>query len=968
MGAEFALDMALRQLNPLAGDLVRTVLFGIAAATAFAFWFWGAQSSARDRHADRAGRQRLEAENTRLAVAIAQAAEAVMMTDRDGTVQYVNPAFTTITGYAADEVIGRNPRVLKSGRHDAAFYRELWQTILRGCNWHGEVINRRKDGTLYREEMTIAPVRGASGAAEGFIAIKQDVTERRRRDQLLKESEEQYRLLVSNIPDVIWAADDQGHTVFITPNIEAMYGYTPREICETGVWYTRIHPEDAPKVQAHYVETLGTGKLFNTEYRIQRKDGAWIWMHARAVSSYEKDGKRYTVGLASDITARKHTEEALRASESRYRRLFQANLAGVLRTAMDGRIVDCNPAMAHMVGYASFEEIAALGLRAEDFYFRADDRKVFLHAVQASGGNLQNYELRLQHRDGSDRWFLASLAIVDDAAEGMPVLEGTLVDISDRKRTEQEWKRAKETAESASLAKSEFLAKMSHEIRTPMNGVIGMTDLVLDTKLTEDQRENLMIVKSSAQSLLGVINDILDFSKIEARKLDLETIPFDLRATVDTTMKVLAVRAAEKDLELVYRIDSGVPGTLLGDPGRLRQVLVNIVGNAIKFTERGEVFVQVEVQSAAAGRAGLRFQVRDTGIGIPADKHRQIFEAFAQADGSTTRRFGGTGLGLTICAQLVGLMGGTLQVDSEPGQGSTFSFTAYFDSSGEEADSLAVAAAPLEGLRVLIVDGNASVRQTLEHSLSRQGLRADTAESPAEALGALDRAAQGDDPYAVLILGAAMPPEGGCPLHGKIGIPVVLMSPASRHVDRERCRELDIACCLIKPVGEGELLEAIAHALGRRPVVSEPAAPEAEERPHPARESVRVLVVDDNAVNRRLALRLVEKHGHVAVPVSSGRQAMEAFERERFALILMDVQMPGMDGFETTQAIRDAERRTGGHIPIIAMTAHAMEGDRRRCLDAGMDDYVSKPVMAEALFAAIDHALKSEGSEVPAGS
>jgi two-component system, sensor histidine kinase and response regulator len=967
--AQRAIDAAFQHLSPFEGDILTAVLFGLASAAAFVIWFRIRGELLEQNQVENAGRRRAEWENTNLAAAIAQTAEGVVITDSEGRMQYVNPAFTRMTGYGAEEAVGLNPRILKSGEQDPAFYSNLWKTILAGHNWHGELINRRKNGTCYIEEMTIAPVLDAAGVISAYIAIKQDVTERNRRNEAIRQSEENYRLLVTNIPDILWTLDEDAHFVFVTPNIEMIYGYTPQEMYTSGVVFEKIHPEDAPKVQEQFA-MLAAGKQLSVDFRVQRKDGAWIWLHNRSTSSYEKDGKRYTVGIASDITARKQAEASLQSSEERYRRLFDRNLAGILRAAWDGRIVDCNQALAQTLGYASREEFLALDLQASDLYFNPEDRRIFLGDLKSKTA-VSNYELKLRHRDGRPLWLLANVNLIEGETgnDGAPLLEGTLVDISERKRAEEEWKKAKEAAEASSQAKSDFLANMSHEIRTPMNGVIGMTDLALDTELTEEQREYLAIVKSSAQSLLNVINDILDFSKIEARKLDLENIPFNLRESMSVTMKALEARAVEKHVELIYQVAPGVPRAVVGDPGRLRQVLVNLVGNAIKFTGQGEIVVQVDNVSGPDGRVALHFSVRDTGIGIPPEKQKAIFEAFSQADSSIGRRFGGTGLGLTICSQLIAMMGGTLNVESEPGAGSNFHFTVYLTPSREPQEEPARAAvAAIQDLPVLAVDDNATNRRILGQFLSRSGLRPQLAECGSEALALLQQAARGGQPYPLLIADA----RHGFALVERIkqdpqleGTATILLTSGGSRGDAKRCRELGVSAYLTKPAGEAELLEAILRVLGQ----NSDAARKAELITHhvlrETQKGLRVLVADDNAVNLRLAAHLIEKQGHSVVSVVSGRAAMEALEQQPFDLVLMDVQMPDIDGFEATRAIRERERRTGNHVPIVAMTAHAMEGDRQRCLSAGMDGYVSKPISVQAMFAAIENALSMSKTAVP---
>jgi signal transduction histidine kinase/CheY-like chemotaxis protein len=590
-------------------------------------------------------------------------------------------------------------------------------------------------------------------------------------------------------------------------------------------------------------------------------------------------------------------------------------------------------------------------------YGHPDERKAFLARLQESQ-SLINYEYCLRRKDGSPVWLLASTTLVEDKDGTANATEGTLIDITERKRAEEELKEAKDVAEAASRAKSEFLANMSHEIRTPMNGIIGMTELTLDTSLSDEQREYLSMVKLSADSLLAVINDILDFSKIEAGKMELDSSVFSVREILEETIRSFGVTAAEKHLELVCDIHSDVPPAVAGDPTRLRQVIVNLLGNAIKFTDRGEIVLQAEVQQFQDPSVEMHFTVRDTGIGIQPDKQALIFEAFAQADGSSRRKYGGTGLGLTISTRLVSMMGGRIWLESEPGQGSTFHFTAKFEmSQGAPERSDHDGQGGLTGIPVLIVDDNPTNRRILEMTLRQWGMKPTMVSSGWAALVELRRAQEEGDPTPLVLLDAQMPQLDGFATAAKIKqdpeLPtatIMMLTSGGQRGDADRCRQLGISAYLSKPVRQWELREAVLRVLGLRPQRGENSRLVTRHSLQETPKRLRILLAEDNAVNRELTLRILSKRGHSVAVVANGKLAVEELEKQPFDVILMDVQMPEMDGFEATAAIRRSEAVTGTRIPIIAMTAHAMKGDRERCLAAGMDGYISKPVQPEELL------------------
>jgi two-component system sensor histidine kinase/response regulator len=695
--------------------------------------------------------------------------------------------------------------------------------------------------------------------------------------------------------------------------------------------------------------------------------------------------KRLNRSLAQEVADRQRAEDVLQDSEALYSSLVENLPVQVLRKNLEGKFTFANKSFCDLLG-KRVEEI--LGKTDFDFYpaelaekYRHDD-----HRVAESGEIFEDTEQ--YKKSGETRYVHVMKSPVRDAAGNIVETQVVFWDVTAQKTAEEHREQAKAAAEAANRAKSTFLASMSHEIRTPLNAILGMTELVLETPLSGEQREYLTVIGESGEALFSLVSDILDFSRIEAGKLDLDRSLFDLHDSLGDTLKSLAPRAHRKGLELACSIRPGVPELVIGDANRLRQVIVNLVGNAIKFTDQGEVLVEVEVEGSGTRDGGLgirdsgpssvtlHFSVADTGIGIPKDKQEAIFGAFVQGETAMKRRVGGTGLGLAISSRLVELSGGRIWVESQLGRGSTFHFTTRVGlPRAENAGPPAARPSGVLGIRALVVDDNATSRGILGQDLRNWEMEPTLAASAAEALERLRQGQHAGTPYQLVLADAAMPQTDGFALLRQIReemdpAPATIMMLASgdRAGDVSRCEQLGVSAYVLKPIKESELFDAVVLALGIGVLVEEGAEASAAARPKPLR-CLRILLAEDSLVNQKLVKALLERQGHTVIVANDGQEAVGAFRTQPVDLILMDIQMPQMDGLEATIAIRQAEKRKGTHVPIVAMTAHAMQGDRERCLEAGMDEYLAKPIRSQRLFETISAMVdSSDGAPTAAGS
>jgi PAS domain S-box-containing protein len=896
--------------------------------------------------------ERPQDSEARYGLAFALAPIGMAMLTPYGRIQEVNQAFVDMLGYTREQLASHDSSPI-THPEDVAVTRDFFASLREGPHSTISIEKRyiRKDGQIVWARASATMRRDEQGNPAQVVAIVEDITAR-------KLAEERYRFLAESIPQIVWSATPDGIIDYMNARGAAYFGLPPESLLNP-VLVELVHPEDRDWAIRMWKRSLATGKLFEAEVRIERhSDKTWRWHLMRGLPQVGENGEiQQWFGTCTDIEDQKQADANMRRQWHTFDTALSNTPDFIHTFDLAGRFTYANrPTLA--LWRKSLEEVC--GKNFFDLGHFPDLAERFqreIRQVIATKQPVRNQAVWAR-LDGETRCYDYVFVPVLDANGRVEAVTCSTRDITEQNR-------AREAAEAANRAKSDFLANMSHEIRTPMNGIIGMTELALDTDLTEEQREFMGMVKSSAESLLSLINDILDFSKIEAGKLDFEAIDFMLRDTLEDTIKALGFRAQQKGLALACHILPDVPDGLNGDPARLRQIVVNLVGNAIKFTNKGEIEVRVAVQAEARDEVVLHFSVKDTGVGIPLERQQVIFEAFAQADSSMTRQFGGTGLGLSISTRLAGLMGGRIWVESEVGRGSTFHFTARLRMQNTSSRKYRpIDIEMLRDLRVLIVDDNATSRRILQEMSLSWRMKPTLTTGGVEAVTALEQAQARGAPFGLVLIDAQMPGMDGFSLVERLkrdtetaGLPIIMLTSAGLRGDAARCRKLGVDAYLNKPVKRSDLLAAIRGAFGAH----------AANDPNPSvttvyslredRKRLSILLVEDNPVNETLARRLLEKRGHDVTVARNGRAALKALERLTPDLVLMDVQMPEMDGFEATAAIRQGEEKSRKHVPIIAMTAHAMAGDKERCLNAGMDGYVSKPIRADDLFSVVEQVV-----------
>ncbi|WP_404307638.1 PAS domain-containing protein [Neorhodopirellula lusitana] len=900
----------------------------------------------------------------------------VLQKDISGRIQHASPQFCETFGTPLTDLIGKTDFELYPAELAKRYADHDRNVMKSGHAEHFIEEHEGSNGTRHFVEVVKSPIFGTDQEVVGIQVVYWDATQHQESENELQTTRFLMDTLMDHIPDAVYFKDKQSRFIRNSRSHAERFNLTDAtELIgrSDADFHAAEHAREAMADERRVMQT-GTPIISKIEQLlVPNRDTAWssttklpLRNHAGEVIG--------TFGVSRDITTQIRAEQEL-ARERDLLKTITDNIPDLIYVKdCYGRFVTCNKSVLKLLGLASIEDIQ--GKTDYDFLpaeyacnYVTDDQNVI-----RSGKALFDQEEYSQNTDGEKFWLLTTKVPLRDSDDNVIGIVGIGRNITARKKAAEELLAAKELADSANRAKSEFLANMSHEIRTPMNAIVGMTELLLDTRLDISQRAYLKMVQESGDSLMTIINDVLDFSKIEAGMLDIDTIPFEIREHLGDTMKTLAVRAHAKGLELAFRVAPEIPSWMMGDPGRLRQILVNLVGNAIKFTESGEVVVEVEQDLQHEVTHQLRICVRDTGIGIPAEKCESIFHEFEQADASTTRRYGGTGLGLTISSRLVEMMGGRIWAESELGKGSHF----YFTTTLEEAPahlhtSRSRGVVIVGGTKVLVVDDNETNRLILQEMFANWGMTTVLADGSPTAIQAITKAESQDAPFGLVVTDVNMPDEDGFGFvkrlrdHSLIeNAPVIMLTSGGRLGDKDRREDLGIADRLMKPVKQSELFDSIVRVLG---VNGNEDHHDDEVQDEIGLGPLKVLLTEDNVVNQKLAVGLLSKYGHTVLIANNGQEAVDAMLNDTFDVVLMDIQMPVLDGLAATRVIRENEKESGKHTPIIAMTAHAMKGDREDCIDAGMDEYVTKPIRSATLMEALAKTVPDKkahtGEEAP---
>ncbi len=898
----------------------------------------------------------------------------VLRKDKKGRFQYANETFCESMGMQSQDLIGKTDFDLFPAELARSYFENDRAVMESGQPEHVIEEHQTADGTQSFVEVLKLPAFSPKGNVVGVQVIFWDVSYQKQNESELEQSQFLMDTLLDNVPDAVYFKDRKSRFIRISRSHARLFQLDdPQDAVgkSDADFFGEEHAEAALADERRIIET-GESIIAKVE-RENWPDREDTWCSTTKVPLRKATGEIIgTFGISRDVSTQKQAEIEL-SRERDLLRTITNNIPDLIYVKdRHGRFVTGNTAVLKLFGVESSKDL--VGKTDYDFVppelacnYVTDDQ-----IVMRTGEPLIDQEETSQHSDAERFWLLTTKVPLRGEDGEIIGIVGIGRDITARKLAAEELLAAKEAADAANRAKSDFLANMSHEIRTPMNAIIGMTELLLDTRLDSSQRGYLKMVQESGDALLSIINDVLDFSKIEAGMLDIDSTPFDLRELLGDTMKTLAVRAHIKRLELAFRVAPGLPQYVVGDAGRLRQIVVNLVGNAIKFTEQGEVVVDVELHEADDQATEIRVCVRDTGIGIPAEKCKSVFNEFEQADASTTRRYGGTGLGLAISSRLVEMMEGKIWVESKVGVGSQFYFTircgiAPDDIQQKKKRGVVV----VGGTRVLVVDDNETNRLILDEMLSNWGMYPELADGGDEALELLKLADEEGSPFGLIVSDVNMPGLDGFEFATRVRslpaageIPIIMLTSGGRVGDKDRREKLKIAERLMKPVKQSELFDAIVSALG---VSASEDARDEQSKPLYDLRKLKILLTEDNLVNQTLAIGVLSKHGHEVIAVGNGQEAIDILQEQTFDLVLMDIQMPVMDGMTAARMIREQEQETGGHIPIIAMTAHAMKGDREECLAAGMDEYVPKPIRTATLFEKLIKVMSRSSDSPPSG-